>query len=328
MAAGAALAKLRDMSTLERLGWAWVFATTVGCFAVDPNPTLNDLPVEVGDVDLGAVNPWVVGEDNLRFRAFVLEHDSSNLRAEVDGEMLLLDRLQQRGGTRTLVSYWPRTKIGRDRATVRLFMDDALIGQWTVTREVVDVGVTVCALPGTEEGLNEPRCTRPGPFDAEVRLPAVAPLGSVLRDLEFAVDRGSIEVGPSTRFNGAAAVETAIPERALTISVDSLMPLFLGRRPAVAPEEKDTIALVALGPVAGHENEGRFTLRLRANAMNARIVSVDVPEGVTVRWPLPVELPMGSDIDLEFIAPEPRRGSDVRVWYELAGARRAFRVRL
>lgn len=291
------------------------------CRPVDPNPTLNGMPVEVEAVDLGEVNPWVAGEDFLRLRAFVQERSTSDLRAEFAGEVLDRSQFIVVNGARTLIAGWPRTKVGLQRGPLRLFLDDELIGEWTLSRNVVDVGVNICALPGSEEGLLEQRCTRPSPFMTGAELPAVTALGPVDRRLRVTVERSSVALAVGWPGSFSARTVTVTPEQPAQLEVNSAEVFVMGRRPANPTFDPAPFSMTV------DASDRTLLLTFRAGQPGARLLSVETPAGITLTTTLPLDLGVERDVavTLERAVIEP---ATLRVQYQLDGARRGFQVRL
>lgn len=306
----------------NRLWCTCLFALSA-CRPVDPNPTLNGMPVEVGTVDLGAVNPWVAREDLLRFRAFVQEPSKADLRAELDGEVLVRSQFLYADGARTHLAIWPRTKVGSTRAVVRLFLDDEQVGQWVVTRQVSDVGLRVCALPGTEEGLLEPRCTRPDAFTLGGELPPVTDVAPVDRRLQLTVDQGIVELVVGPPGSGSAGTWAVTPEQPLMLDVDSTTPVMtVGGRPFNPTLESAPISMQV------RNEPSRVELAFRASQPGVHILSVSGPPSLALKTTLPVSVDQAGASEIILERSGNAEPATLRVQYEVAGQRRGFQVRL
>lgn len=301
-----------------------------GC-GVDPNPTVNDQPIEVETLDLGEVNPWVSRESSLRFRAFVPEPSTVDLRAEIDGVTLRRDQFRIDRGSRLLVASWPLTDTGTVRGQLKLFLDEEVIGTWSVERTVVDVGVRVCALPSPEEGERPPRCTRPSPFADHAVIPPVSKVGAIHRQLEVTVERSAVEVFVFEPLGGnlgarLSNAEFASPANPVRFSILSTAPLALGRLTTLAMDEEAGLRVDDVSLEIRPGSSKRFVYGFTAVQAGVRLTAVDLPPGVTLHSTLPLELTVGAAVPLELEAPAANSEEQVRVWYERNGERRAVRL--
>jgi hypothetical protein len=296
----------------------------VGCGGgIDPNPTLNGLPVEVGEVNLGEVDPWQATDDWLEVRAFVQEPFMGDLRVELGGATreLVPSLTPAPKGARVLRFSWPRRATGAQQAKARLLLDGEVVGTWVVRRDVIDAGVTVCALPGGAEGLTERRCVRPSPFAQPPQLPQVPALGALTRRLEVSVERGAVSLFlPVERRE--VQVAAGFP---LTFEVPSNVPVRLGLkelRPAFEDLGVDLQVTQWLELRAGTTARWAMTFTSRRNGV--RIVAVDTVAGQALLTALPLELHEGAEERLEFEATAASFTDTLRLHVEHDGLLQVF----